>query len=189
MISNFHRKILAALVTGCFFLSGCENSQKEIDDLTSTRIGVEEGKDIILNYSTEGSTKARLLAPLMLHYNDSGSYIEFPKGIHGDFYTNTLQVGTTLDARYARYIETDSKVFLKDSVKLINIKGDTLYCNELYWDRNRKGQEFFTDKPIRIRTKEYIFNGQGLDAPQDFNSWHIVHPEGIIKVKKSEFPD
>ena len=153
------------------------------------QIGVDEAKDVIIHYSKEGNIQARLKAPLMLHYQDSGSYIEFPKGIHGDFFTNTLEIGTTLDARFARYVETDSKVFLKDSVKLINVKGDTLYCNELYWDRNRVGQEFFTDKPIRIRTKEYIFDGTGMDAPQDFKSWHIVHPKGVMKVKSSEFPN
>lgn len=189
MIKKIHIKILAALITGCFFLAGCENSQKEIDDLTSRRIGVEEGKDISINYSMEGHTKARLLAPVMLRYQDSGSYIEFPNGVHGDFFSNELKVETTLDARFARYIETESKVFLRDSVKLINIKGDTLYCDELYWDRTRKGQEFFTDKPIRIRTKEYIFDGMGLDAPQDFTSWHIVHPTGFMKIRSSEFPN
>ena len=189
MIKNIHIKFLAVLVTGCFFLSGCENTEQELAELSSTRIGVEEGKDIIINYSTEGSTKARLIASVMRRFQDSGNYVEFPKGVHGDFFGPTLQIETTLDSRFARYTESESKVFLRDSVKLINTKGDTLYCNELYWDRNRKGLEFFTDKPIRIRTREYIFDGEGLDAPQDFKSWHIVKPTGFMKIKSSEFPN
>ena len=52
------------------------------------------------------------------------------------------------------------------------IKGDTLYCDELWWDRNRTGNEFYTDKPVRIRTKTQIINGTGMEASQDFKNWH-----------------
>jgi len=178
----------AALLTGCFFIVACENSQQQLNELTSRRIGVEEGKGIRINYSVSGKTKAILTAPVMLRYQDTVPYIEFTKTIHADFYDDSLTIESKLDAHYGRYMETESKVFLRDSVRLFNRNGDTLYCNELYWDRNRPGREFYTDKPVRIRTKTHIIDGTGLEAPQDFSGWNIYHPKGFLKVPASEFP-
>lgn len=65
---------------------------------------------------------------------------------------------------------------MRDSVKVINIeKGDTLYCDELYWDRNREGVEFYTEKPVKIRTKTHLIDGIGMESAQDFKNWHIKH--------------
>jgi hypothetical protein len=180
--------LLAALIAGCFFITACENSPEQIKALTSRRIGVEEGKGIRINYSIGGKTKATLTAPVLLRYQDTVPYIEFPKTLHADFYDDSLAIESRLDAHYGRYMETESKVFLRDSVRLFNRNGDTLYCNELYWDRNRPGREFYTDKPVRIRTKTHIIDGTGLEAPQDFSGWNIYHPKGILKVPASEFP-
>ena len=179
---------VAVLLAGCFFIAACENTQQQIDALTSRRIGVEEGKGITINYSVGGKTKAKLTAPLMLRYQDTVPYIEFPKTIHADFFDDTLGIESKLDARYGRYMETESKVFLRDSVRLFNRNGDTLYCNELYWDRNRIGREFYTDKPVRIRTKTKIIDGTALEAPQDFRGWKISNPKGLLKVPASEMP-
>ncbi len=178
----------AVLIAGCFFIAGCENSQQQIDDLTKRRIGVEEGKGITINYSVGGKTKAKLTAPVMLRYQDTVPYTEFPKTIHADFFDDSLGIQSKLDARYGRYMETESKVFLRDSVRLFNRNGDTLYCNELYWDRNRIGREFYTDKPVRIRTKTKIIDGTSLEAPQDFSGWKISNPKGLLKVPASEMP-
>jgi len=180
--------LVAVLIAGCFFIAACENSPDQIAALTSRRIGVEQAKDIRINYSIGGITKATLTAPLMLRYQDTVPYIEFPKTLHADFYNANLTIESKLDALYGRYMETESKVFLKDSVRLFNTKGDTLYCDELYWDRNRPGREFYTDKPVRIRTKTQIINGTGMEAPQDFSSRTIYNITGIVKVPASEFP-
>lgn len=186
----FHRSLFkAALITGCFFISACENSLDQINAITSKRIGVEEAKEVDIVYSIGAKTKAKLSAPYMLRHQDSIPYIEFTKTVHTDFYNDSLVIESKLDAHYGKYIETQSKVFLRDSVIVFNTKGDTLYCDELYWDRSRTGQEFYTDKPVRIRTKTHILNGDGLDAPQDFKTWHLINGRGIVRVPSSEFPE
>lgn len=178
----------AALISGCFFIMACENSQEQLKELTNRRIGVEEGRGIKINYSVGGRTKAILTAPVMLRYQDTVPFIEFTKSIHADFYDANLTVESKLDALYGRYMETESKVFLRDSVKLINRNGDTLYCNELYWDRNRIGNEFYTDKPVRVRTKTHVIDGTCLEAPQDFSGWKICNPKGTLKIPASQLP-
>jgi LPS export ABC transporter protein LptC len=188
-IKHIHTIITAALFTGCFFLAGCENDEKEIDQLYTRKLGIEEAKNIRLNYTTGGKIKAVLVSPLMLRVQDTVPYLEFPKKLAVDFYNDQQAVESKLTANYAKYKESQSIVFLRDSVKVINIlKGDTLYCQELYWDRSRTGNEFYTDKPVRIRTKTQILNGIGMEARQDFKEFHIIQSTGIIQVPASKFP-
>ncbi|MBK6633158.1 MAG: LPS export ABC transporter periplasmic protein LptC [Chitinophagaceae bacterium] len=135
-----------------------------------------------------GKAKAKLLSPLMLRVQDVNPYVEFPKTLHVDFFNENGEIDSRLDALYGKYFEKESKVFLKDSVKVINILGDTLYCNELWWDRNRTGNEFYTDKAVRIRRKLQIIDGIGMQASQDFKSWVIINPVGVINVPNTQFP-
>ena len=179
----------AALLTGCFFITACGNTDEQIKSMTSKRIGIEQAKGVSINYSIGAKTKARVTAPLMLRYQDTVPYVEFPKSIHADFYTDSLTIESRLDALYGRYMETESKVYLRDSVRLLNIAGDTLYCNELYWDRNRVGREFSTDKPVRIRTKTHIINGVGFESSQDFKTQLIRNiTNSVVRVPASQFP-
>jgi hypothetical protein len=188
---KLHYKFIlkAALIPGCFFINSCENSLEDIEKITSRRIGVEEAKQVDIIYSLGDKTKARLTAPYMLRHQDTIPYIEFTKTVHTDFYDDSLRIESRLDAHYGKYMETESKVFLKDSVVVFNTKGDTLFCNELYWDRSKTGREFYTDKPVRIRTLTQIIDGDGLDAPQDFKSWHIINGRGLVRVSSKEFPE
>jgi hypothetical protein len=169
-------------------IASCGNSDKELHEYNYKALGVEEIKDADINYTLGGNAKAKLRSPLMLRVQEASPYVEFPKKLHVDFFSELGVVDSRLDALYGKYFEMESKVFLKDSVKVINVLGDTLYCNELWWDRSRKGNEFYTDKPVRIRRKLQIIDGIGMDASQDFKAWHIINPVGIINVPNSEFP-
>jgi len=189
-VLKFHTSFFftAIVILSCFLVS-CENSLEDINKITAKGIGVETAKGVTIIYSIGSQTKSRITAPLMLRHQETVPYVEFTKTIHADFFDDTLGIESKLDAHYAKYFETESKVFLKDSVVVINTKGDTLYCNELYWDRKRTGEEFYTDKPVRIRTRTEILNGDGLDAPQDFHNWHLINGRGIVRVNSSEFPE
>lgn len=189
---KIYKRYIYLLPATLIFLSSlfisCENSLDEINRVTAKGVGVETAKGVTIIYTIGSKTKSRISAPLMLMHHEAVPYIEFTKTIHADFFDDTLAITSTMDAHYAKYNQNDSKVFLKDSVVVINTKGDTLYCNELYWDRKRSGEEFYTDKPVRIRTKTEILDGDGLDAPQDFHNWHLINGRGIVRVGSSEFP-
>ena len=188
-VSALYKILIAAFLPGCIFLCSCENDEGEVKGLYSKKLGIEEARDIKLNYTTAGKTKAILTAPFMLRVQDTIPYYEFPKTLQTDFYNEAGVVESKLTAMYAKYKESQSIVFLKDSVKVINIqKGDTLFCMELYWDRSRTGTEFFTDKPVRIRTKTQVLDGIGMESSQDFNNWVIIHPTGVLNVPSSKFP-
>jgi len=183
-----YKKFGAALITGCIFLSACENNTSEVKLLSNKNLGVEEGRNVDINYTLGGKAKAKLLSPLMLRVQDTLPYVEFPKKLHVDFYNDTAGIDSRLDALYGKYYESQSRVFLKDSVRVINVLGDTLYCHELWWDRSKKDHEFYTDKPVRIRTRMQIIDGVGMDARQDFKQWHILVVKGFLKVPAAQFP-
>jgi hypothetical protein len=181
----------AALFSGCIFLSACENDSKEIDDLTKKKLGVEEAINVDLNYTLGGKAKAKLLSPLMLRVQDTIPYTEFPKKIHVDFYNDSTKIESILDAKYARYVESESRILLKDSVRFIGLKnGDTLYCDELYWDRNRPVYQFYTEAPTQVRTKLQNINSIGFECSQDFKDKVFKKvTNSSIKVPSSQFPE
>ena len=183
----FFLRLLAFLFLTAVLFS-CGNSDGEVNAYSSKRLGVEEIKNADINYTLGGKPKAKLLSPLMLRVQDMSPYVEFPKKLHVDFFNEKGEVESRLDALYGKYFDLESKVFLKDSVKVINVKGDTLYCDELWWDRNRKDNEFYTELPVRIRTRTQIIDGVGMEARQDFKGYHIKKVTGIINVPNSQFP-
>ena len=182
---NFYACVCYILL---FFLAGCENSEQEIKELTQKKIGVDEARTIETYFSQAGKMRAKLTAPLMYRYQDTLPRVEFPNALHVDFYNDSLQVESVLDALYGRYIEGQKKMYLKDSVVVIQkFNQDTLRCQELWWDQNK--EIFYTDKPVKITKKDgTVLPGKGLEASQDFRNIKIINPsQGILPVPESEF--
>lgn len=178
----------AALISGCFFFTACENDEEAVKNLGAKKIGTEEAKDVVITFTTAGKTKAILRSPVMLRVQDTVTYIEFPKTLAVDFYNDSGIVESKLTALYARYRESHNVVYLRDSVKVINNKGEKLNTDELYWDRNRTGWEFYTEKPVRIRTLTQIIDGIGMEASQDFKQRVIYKVTGTVTVPAAQFP-
>ena len=172
---------------GTLLISSCENDEQTIQDWSKKKIMVEEGKGIESYLSQESKVKAKLTAPLMLRYETDSVVVEFPKSLHVDFYDDSTRVESWLDSRHGKYFETLNKVYLWDSVVVINVKGDTLKSSDLWWDQNAK--LFYTDKYAEYRTKDkQIFPSKGMEATQDFRRITFKQPTGIVHVSDKEFP-
>ena len=179
--------VRAVLILSCFLVSACENSEEQIKALTEKKVMVEEGKDIESYLSQEGKVKAKLTAPFMLRYDADTIYVLFPKSLHVDFYDDSTKIETRLDSKQGKYFENLNKVYLWDSVVVINRNGDTLKSADLWWDQNSK--LFYTDKYAEYRTKDrQIFPYQGLEATQDFSRITFKKPIGNVLVSDKEFP-
>lgn len=165
----------------------CVNDKKEVDELLSKKTGVDEAVNIESYLSQGGKMKGKLTAPIMYRYQDTLPRVELPNTLHVDFFDDSLRIESQLDANFARYFETQNKVFLKDSVTVFNTKGDTLHCQELWWDQG--GQKFHTDKPVRIHRPDMILIGVGLSAPQDFKTFEMYQiTNSIIRMSSQDFP-
>ncbi|MET0635525.1 MAG: LPS export ABC transporter periplasmic protein LptC [Chitinophagaceae bacterium] len=189
---GFRYYIAAALLMGCCFVCSCENSQADIDRLKESPVEREEALDISTLMSTAGKMKAKLTSPLMYRVisNRPGDtmFVEFPKNLHVDFYNDSTRIETRLDAKYGKYYETQNRVYLRDSVVISTIKGDTLRCHDLWWDQN-KGI-FYTDTVATyVGPGNRIRGGKGMEATQDLKTVTFKQPLGNLQIKDNGFAE
>lgn len=169
------------------FFSSCENDPKEIENWTKKTELREEAKTVESYLSQSGVMKAKLIAPLMYRYQRDTVFTEFPNSLHVDFYDDSVRVESWLTAKYGIYYDNQNKVFLRDSVVVINKEGDTLRTPELWWDQNL--QKFYTNKPSRIDGKDkHIYCRDGIDAPQDMKVFTCHFPTGPFDIKEGNMP-
>src|SRR5258708_1917195 len=187
---------LALLLTAGLFLVSCGKKAKQTAN-RPRQIVPEEAIDIenLLSEPYTDSTgklsahvKGKLTAPFMLRFQRADSpYAEFPRTLHVDFYDAQMVVERQLDALYGKYLENQGKVFLRDSVVVKNIlKGDTVHCQELWWDQHT--ERFTTDKPVRIYMKDKILFGTGMEADQNFRWYTIRKLTGTVLTAGNNIP-
>ncbi len=187
MFIKKHLIKITALALGCFILYSCENDLKDLPNTKDKRAALDEGRDIEIYMSQGGKMKGKLTAPLMYTYQSDSSYTEFPKSLHIDFYNDSLVKESQLDAGYAKDRSWENKVFLKDCVVVINVlKGDTLRCQEMWWDKN--AQKFYTNKPARYSSRDHFVNygKNGLEAKQDLSDLVFYDNSGTLPVPKED---
>lgn len=163
-------KRLAALSLGCFFLFAC--SDEEVVEVNDDLLKLEYSSGVESFMSQNGKIKAKLVSDKMVRALVDSPFVEFPNMIYVEFFNDSGSVETILNAKYAKYREFESKIFLRDSVVIINIiSEDTLTTDELWWDQNI--EMFYTDKPAVISKKDGTIARpmKGIKAKQDL-SWY-----------------
>ena len=179
--------VLGGLCLIGILFTGCENDQKAIDDMTKRVVMKEEAINVESMLSQEGKLRAILKAPLMVRMFADTVYAEFPKSLHCDFYDENTKIESWLDSKYGKYYENLGKVYLRDSVVVITVKGDTLRSPDLWWDQNSK--KFYTDKYATYHAPgKQIYGTIGLEATQDLTSVIFKYPIGTIQQNQSGFP-
>jgi len=169
-----------------FLTCSCENDVKKIKELTENKPTKDIATNVESYLSQEGKMKAKLKAPLMIRSEADTAYVEFPNTLHVDFYNDSIKIETRLDSKYGKYFEALNKVYLRDSVVVINVKGDTLRTPDLWWDQNTK--LFFTDKYVIYHgIGKNIYGGKGLVATQDLTSITFNDPTGTVQVADSSY--
>lgn len=173
------------LVAGAL-LSSCKNKPEDIDDIVSKyHVDQDRAEDVTIIYSEEGITKVRLYAKEFIK-NETAKppYTEMKEGLKVEFFDDSLHVISTLTARYGRYYEEAGNVIIRDSVVVVNAKGEQLHTEELIW--NQAIRKIFTEKFVRINTPTQIMYGEGLEANEDFSWYRIKKPTGIVQVNKDQ---
>jgi LPS export ABC transporter protein LptC len=160
-------------------MASCENNPQEITALTKKVVEVEEGKNIKGIFSQSANLKAYLTAPLMRRVKDTTLYVEFPESIHVDFYNENRQLQNVVKAKYARYFESMGKVFLRDSVVVYNMTGDTMYCKTLWW--NQTEDLFYTEDSVYIKGYTRDLRGTGFRSKSDFSKYTIDNVFGPVE--------
>ncbi|MES2622456.1 MAG: LPS export ABC transporter periplasmic protein LptC [Bacteroidota bacterium] len=194
--SNFHVRfssinfcrflIRTSYIVFCtFFLTSCKNSFEDVKLITSrANVKIEKGEDVEINYSDNGVVRIQASGPVVTRYNSEKPYLEFSNGIQILFYNETHAVDSKLTAKYATAIENSKSMTARDSVVVINNKGEILNTDELIWDEDKK--IIYSNSFVKITTADEIIYGNGMTANENFTDYVIKHITGTIKVKTSE---
>lgn len=163
---------------------------EDVDRFSKKEISVEEGKNIESYLSNGGVLRAKLTAPVLLRHQTEVPRIEFTRSLHVDFYDSLKKIESQLFARYGEYKENQNLVYLKDSIVVFNIKGDTLKTNELFWDQNR--QMFYNDKPttvIQTSAGQKILSKDGITADQNLRWFTLktIEPGSFTNIPDSTY--
>lgn len=175
-------RILTVLLAA-FTLASCENDLAKVEKIASNEasLPVETSRDINIIYSDSARVKAQLSSPLLKFYKVANSYHEMPNGLKVDFYGDDLEIESTLTAKSGRKFQNQGIIEVKDSVVVVNEKGERLNTERLIW--NEKTRKIYTDKFVKITTPNEVIYGEGMEANQNFTNYKIFKIKGIINVK------
>lgn len=202
---NKHPETLNFLNTGSFFtgftlkmlqgilflslISACKNKTSDIHELLNkTSFTEDKAEEVVIIFSENGKVKGRLFATeFIINDHAKPPYMDARKGLKIESYNDSTQVESTLTARYARYYMKQGNILIRDSIVVVNRKGERLSTEELVW--NDKLKKFYTEKFVRIQTPTQLMFGDGLEANQDFTSYEIYNIKGIMQVDKTDVPE
>ena len=181
-----------ALVPGVLLLliaSSCNNDPRDINALTGPHALQEDrAYNVTILYSENGNTKARIFAKEFIR-NDFAKppFTDMRNGLKIEFFDDSLNIESTLTAKYARFYEKAGNVLIRDSIIVHTKKNETIKTEELVWNQNIK--KIYTEKPVEIVTPTQTMYGDALDAEEDFSRYQIKNLRGTLKVDKSEMPE
>jgi LPS export ABC transporter protein LptC len=163
-------------------ISSCVNDPADVIAATEKiQPSVEKGKDVKMVYSEDGNVTMILDAKRVTRYSAGDPYIEFNDGLKVTFYNPYPRQSSVLEADFGVRYEKTELTIVRDSVVVINDKGDRLDTEELIW--NPVEQNIKSDKFVKISTEDEIIFGTGFEADEEFTRYKILNPEGTIKVR------
>lgn len=179
------RVLFLLLTAGVLYLSSCGLSadQKKLI-ISRANVNIEKGKEVEINYTEKGLTRIKAIGPSATRFNTEKPYLQFPDGITILFYGAAGDTESVLTAKFATAVENSHSMTARDSVVVVNKKGETLNTDELIWDENKK--IIYSNSFVKIATADEIIYGNGMTANQNFTDYVIKNITGTIKVKSGE---
>ncbi len=164
------------------FLS-CETDIETINTIThKSNLPGLSAKNIEIIRTDSARIILKISAPELHRYETKKKpYVIFPKGIKVLYYNNYPYVESSLSANYAKHYEQTQLWEAKYDVVAINSEGEILNTEHLIWDE--KKEIIYSDKFVRITTKDEIIYGEGFEADEKFTKWKIKKVKGTINYK------
>lgn len=139
-------------------------------------------ENINTKHTDSGRLTSTLISPKMINFsNRTFPYYQFPDGIDLTLYDEKNQASFVVANSAVVYNKTDL-IDLRGNVVLTTATNDTLFTDQLYYDQ--KKEWLFTDFPVKFRTKDYLTNGNGFDANQDFTNAQVLEVTGRIYIEE-----
>ncbi len=144
---------------------------------------IVEIKDLNTFFTDSATVRFELKSKLYQVFKE-GKEI-YPEGLYMDIYSKESKaVIATFEANYVERFNDENYYKAMGNVILYNIdSGDELRTEELFWYPN--DEKFLSEKFVTIKTGNEIHSGEGMISNQDFSSYEIIKPSGIIDVDEN----
>ena len=136
--------------------------------------------DVEFIFSDSAKVKAKITAPKMEVFSRGDAYALLPDGLEIIFYDKNLHPNAYCYANYGIRKIREKMVTLRDSVVVVNIKGDTLKTEELIWDERQN--LVFSKKFVTVRTKDEIIKSEGFESDPAFSYYKFYKIRGTISL-------
>ncbi len=165
-------------------LFSCKNDLKEIKALTQHKVYPNQtAQELTIIRSDSAKIVAKIFAKEIKVFSKAKEpYINFPKGLLVESYKNYPIVESSINSNTAIYYTEKKMWHAIGNVIAVNIKGEKLNTEELFWDEAE--EVIYSDKFSRISTEDGTFYGKnGFTADQNFTKWKLINTGGIVNVK------
>ncbi len=178
----------------CFFLflgiSSCtskENLEKKYSGTLDSVQTKEFAEKVTIEYTDSGLLRARVFSPILVAVKRSQNpFLEMNKGLKVDFYDQRGRIESYMTAEYGISYPDEKRIVVRNNVEILNVKGERLNTEELHWQQD--SGKIYTDRFVRITTRDQIITGTGLISDQAFSDWEILNVVGSINVPHDQIP-
>lgn len=161
-------------------LFSCTNDLNKIRKITyNPKAPNEVSINLNIYYVDSGYAKLNIFAVHAETYSKP-HVTKLKDSLKIDFFDDEGKITSTLTARYGEVNHETGKMFVKDSVKMVNHADERImYTTILHWNQN--DSTIFTDENVRLVSPKGVGYGSSLKAKQDFSSYKITDPKGVYE--------
>lgn len=181
---RFGKTSLIVIISSIIGFSACQKTSMEDVELITKEheIPNETALDVEFVFSDSGTVKAKISAPLMELFRGEKPFTEMKNGLEATFYDQKGRANAFLTSKYGKRYTNEKLIELKDSVVVVNIKGDTLKTQELYWDERK--DKVYSKRAVRVKTDDEIIYSNGFESDPTFSYYKFYKITGTFSLAK-----
>jgi len=176
---------LPAMLIAALLLPACENDLNQVKKISQQEANnkIDSSKVVEVIYSDSARVKARVVTPLMLHYNTADPHYVMPKGVTIYFYDDKQNVSSTVVSDSAITKSNDKIIELHRNVVVSSAKGDVFKSEELIWDQLKK--ILYSNQHWQLtKVDGTMLNGMHFQSDESFNNKTGDNGNGVIVTKE-----
>jgi len=177
--------ISAVLIATASLLTSCDKKHEAIRDLQIKDLPSLSASYVETMYSDSGKVTLVVRAPLVQQFTAKDDpHTLFPKGLTVLFYDKAARPQASISSKYARYTEKDKLWELRDSVVAVNMQGDILETDLLFWSEPK--ESVWSDRFVKITGKDKIIMGTGFESDPRLTRYRIKNMSATIYIQDEQ---
>lgn len=125
----------------------------------------------------------KLIAEIQLVMDNQD--MKFPQGFYIENYNVQGEVVFTIKGNEGFYDKKGNLYKATGDVVARNLEKDqTLNSEELYWKPGAGDESIYTDKYVIVKDPTNIWYGDGLRAPENFETYQLINPRGTVTIQE-----